>query len=176
MKERLVLVNGKVVSVVAQDKEFGDAENFTLSRSDAETCNLIGAHGNTYTVEKVKEYMPEPSLDMGDKKIFTIISNSDGRYIGDIRLVRINNEVFEIGICILPEERSKGYGTDAIKAIIGYAFNSMEASKVTLRVYQNNPRAKRLYERLGFRDEKTVDDNYIIDGVNYLEDVMYINK
>lgn len=175
MKKRMVLTEGSMVQIVAQDKSFGDHINFALSRSDDQTKDLIGAHGNMYTPEKVGEHMPTPSLEIGSKKVFTIISKKDQHYVGDIRLTQSENNEYEIGIVIIESERNKGYGSDAIMSLAEYSFSKLKASKLWLRVYKNNPRAYNLYIRLGFIYERTVDDGYVIDNVNYLEDWLALN-
>lgn len=175
MNKRLELVTGEKIKIVAQDNYFGDAKMFAKSRSDDVTKAQIGAYGNTYTEETVAKYMPEPSLEIGKKKLFSIISKDDGRYLGDIRLEEMAAGIYQIGIVIIQSERNHGYGTDSIQTLCRYAFEKMNAHRVYLRVYQNNPKAKELYIRLGFVYEKTEDDNYVIDGINYPEDWLYLN-
>ncbi len=174
--KRLTFVEGSKVAIVAQDASMGDAKNFTISRKDEETLNQIGAHGNVYKENVVADNMPNPSLSFNEKKVFTIINKISNEYLGDIRLIKWSDTDYEIGIVITQGERNKGYGSDSIKAICNYAFNALGAKRIFLRVYQNNPRAKKLYQKLGFVYERSEDDNYIIDGVNYFEDYMSIVK
>lgn len=47
----------------------------------------------------------------------------------------------------------KGYGTDAMNAILRYAFVELNMNRVTLIVFDYNPRAIRSYEKVGFRHE-----------------------
>lgn len=177
MNERLVLAKGEKVSIVAQDATFGDAEGFVSSRNDATTLAQIGAYGNKYDAETVAKYMPEPSLEIGNKRIFTIIANDDGRYLGDIRLERIQDSIYyQIGIVVITAERNKGFGSEALKILSQYAFDCLNVDKLYLRVYQNNPKAIKLYNRLGFTYEKTSDDGYEVEGIHYLEDWLYITS
>lgn len=173
---RLTFVEGSKVKIVVQDKELGDAKNFTISRQDKETLDQIGAHGNMYTENIVANAMPTPNLTFNKKKIFTIIDKKSSEYLGDIRLIKWSEVDYEIGIVITKSKRNKGYGSDAIKSICDYVFNVLHAQKIFLRVYKNNPRAKKLYKKLGFVYEKSENDNYIIDGVNYWEDYLSIKK
>ena len=46
-----------------------------------------------------------------------------------------------------------GYGTDAIKALLRFAFDEMNLHRVQLRVFEFNERAIRCYRRCGFREE-----------------------
>jgi len=47
----------------------------------------------------------------------------------------------------------KGYGTDAMKLCIQFAFTELNAHRVSLGVHEYNPRAMRSYEKAGFRLE-----------------------
>lgn len=174
MKERLILVRGKNLSIVAQDEDFGDAENFVKSRShNSELLDIIGAHGNKYDVAMVKKYMPEPNLEIGNKKIFTIIHNEDGRYLGDIRFLKVDS-VYELGIVIT--EPKKGFGTEVIQLASDYAFNSLSAKSVCVRIYQNNPISFRFFTKLGFRYTSTSNDGYTVNGIPYSEDWLYLDN
>ena len=51
------------------------------------------------------------------------------------------------------ENRGKGYGAEAIRLLLGYAFDRINLNKVELEVYEYNERAYRLYLRLGFVEE-----------------------
>lgn len=49
--------------------------------------------------------------------------------------------------------RSKGYGTDATRLTIAYAFRELGLYRVQLGVFSYNVRAKRVYEKVGFVTE-----------------------
>jgi len=49
-----------------------------------------------------------------------------------------------------------GYGTDAMKTLLRYVFTELNLRRVTLIVFDYNPRAIRSYEKCGFIREGTV--------------------
>ncbi|MEW5933780.1 MAG: GNAT family protein [Bacillota bacterium] len=57
----------------------------------------------------------------------------------------------EIGIELYPEYRGCGLGPRAIRAFLGYLFDTMRLRRVWLRVLPDNERAIRCYEKCGFR-------------------------
>ena len=61
----------------------------------------------------------------------------------------------EIGICISPQYQGQGYGTEAIKWVLEWAFEEAGLHRVGLRAFEWNYGARRLYERLGFKIEGT---------------------
>jgi RimJ/RimL family protein N-acetyltransferase len=64
------------------------------------------------------------------------------------------NAWFYIGIGEA-DYRGKGYGTDATKLVIGYAFRELGMFRVSLGVFGYNTRAIRAYEKAGFTHEGT---------------------
>lgn len=53
-------------------------------------------------------------------------------------------------ILIGPRGRDRGFGTEATKLFIDYIFTNTDLNQITLAVYSFNPRAKRVYEKVGF--------------------------
>jgi RimJ/RimL family protein N-acetyltransferase len=49
-----------------------------------------------------------------------------------------------------PEYRGKGYGTDAMRLAVRYAFNELGLERVTLQAVARNARAIRSYEKVGY--------------------------
>ncbi|MED4174038.1 GNAT family protein, partial [Halalkalibacterium halodurans] len=49
----------------------------------------------------------------------------------------------------------KGYGFEALRLLLNYAFLEMNLHRVSLRVFSFNKKAIRLYEKLGFKHEGT---------------------
>ena len=54
-------------------------------------------------------------------------------------------------ICVVPKYRGKGYGTQIIEEIVKKVCQNKRIKQVGLIVDQSNPRAKKLYESLGFK-------------------------
>ena len=46
--------------------------------------------------------------------------------------------------------RDKGFGTAALRLVLDFAFVRLSLNRVELEVYASNPRARRVYEKLGF--------------------------
>ncbi|MFD1021109.1 GNAT family N-acetyltransferase [Thalassobacillus hwangdonensis] len=63
--------------------------------------------------------------------------------------------------------RSQGYGTEAMRLLIDFAFNECNLHRVHLTVFDYNEPAKRLYEKLGFTHEGAHREFIIRDGKTY---------
>ena len=67
-------------------------------------------------------------------------------------------------ILIGPKGRDKGFGTEATKLMIDYIFKNTDLTQITLGVYAFNPRAKRVYEKIGFVLESIDKDDLEYEG------------
>jgi RimJ/RimL family protein N-acetyltransferase len=60
--------------------------------------------------------------------------------------------------------QGKGYGTEAVKLLLKFAFNDLNLNKVYLKVFQNNERAIKCYLKAGFVKEGLLRKESFIDG------------
>ena len=95
------------------------------------------------------------------------IETTDGQLIGNIGLEAINwkDRKAELGIVIGEKEYwGQGYGTEAIKTLLEFAFRQMNLHRVSLRVFDDNERARRCYEQCGFKLEGRLREAEFSDG------------
>ncbi|WP_324717769.1 GNAT family N-acetyltransferase [Carboxydochorda subterranea] len=106
------------------------------------------------TLEATLEWLEQGRKDRY-RQLF-IIEGPDGKPIGDIDLHHIawRSGEAELRIRIgLPRLWNQGLGTDAVRALLRYAFSDRHLRRIYLRVLRSNPRAIRCYEKSGFRKE-----------------------
>lgn len=77
-----------------------------------------------------------------------------------------------VGIWILPEMQSKGYGTEASVLLVDYAFNVYETPTVKAKAFDYNDSSRRLLESLGFESEGRLRKDAFIDG-EYRDAIVY---
>jgi RimJ/RimL family protein N-acetyltransferase len=65
------------------------------------------------------------------------------------------------------EDWGKGYGGEAMRLVLDYAFSELNLHRVQLTVFAYNARAILLYEKLGFVREGTYREFLHRDGVRY---------
>jgi diamine N-acetyltransferase len=88
--------------------------------------------------------------------VLLAIETADGTHIGSLGLHAINwkDRSAELGIVIGDKAYwGQGYGTDAIRVLLGLAFGEMNLHRVFLRVDADNARGIRCYEKSGFQRE-----------------------
>ncbi len=86
---------------------------------------------------------------------FTIYELSTQLPIGNASLHDVNyrDRRAELGIFLgEPVMRGRGYGTEAVRLLLDYAFTALGLHNVMLKVYEFNPAARRAYEKAGFRE------------------------
>ncbi|MFG6501922.1 GNAT family N-acetyltransferase [Microbacterium sp. P05] len=80
------------------------------------------------------------------------IDNADGTFIGHATLwgAALPTRIARFAIVIGPDFIGRGYGTDATRVMLRYAFEELGVHKVELEAWAYNTRAIRAYEKAGF--------------------------
>lgn len=98
---------------------------------------------------------------------FTICRKDEERAIGQTALVRIDwpgrMATFYIGIAD-KNDRSGGFGTETVKLVTDYAFNTLNFNRVQLHVAVKNEAAVKVYKRCGFVQEGTLREAMYSEG------------
>ncbi|HYM16736.1 MAG TPA: GNAT family protein [Dehalococcoidia bacterium] len=88
--------------------------------------------------------------------VWLAIETKDGVHIGNCRLFAVSAEdrSAKLGISIGEEVyRSHGYGSDAVRTLVRFAFAEMNLNRVELDVFDYNDRAIACYRKCGFVEE-----------------------
>jgi len=90
---------------------------------------------------------------------FVICRKADSRPVGalDLHDIQLVNGSASLGILIGdPADTNQGYGSDGLRALLGFGFGELRLERIWLDVYDYNERARRVYERVGFVHEGTL--------------------
>lgn len=96
------------------------------------------------------------SLQQRDEDIIFAILINQTQLIGNCSIMNIiwKDRVGTCGIFIGDKkEQGKGYGTEAMKILIEYGFNTLNLNRLDLKVNDFNLRAIKCYQKLGFIEE-----------------------
>lgn len=79
----------------------------------------------------------------------------DGALVGRCGLFAVDplSRNGEVGIRLGPEHRGKGYGRDALRVLVTYAFGACNLRRVWLETLASNTAALRSYAAVGFVEE-----------------------
>lgn len=96
--------------------------------------------------DKIKEL--ENTFSIFDENIF----------IGMVQEIRIDKDNIHIGRFILdPRKTGLGLGTEAMKMFIKLIFGDKNIRSISLTVFDFNQRARKLYDKLGFEIDETIE-------------------
>lgn len=160
------LLSGELVRLTWARPE--DAEIMTRWREDAEYMRMVDTD---WMRPGSAEDSPLGRAGVAPNGVeFRIRAMPDDRLIGFVALHSIewNNQVGEISIGIgCSADWGKGYGTEALRLALGFAFNELNLNRVWLTVIGYNTRAVRTYEKVGFRHEGVLRQAGLRDGKRY---------
>lgn len=153
--------------VYLRPAERNDIDLFVRWLSDAEVTRYLAIRAPFS--KAMEERWFDSMLDEQGKKSyhFVICLLADDRPIGTAGFHHVNYEdghaSFGIGIGE-KAEWSKGYGTDALRAICDFGFGQLRLERIELDVYEPNRRAQRSYEKAGFVTEGKLRHSHFSNG------------
>lgn len=105
---------------------------------------------------------------------FAIADMATEEFLGTCQLRSINRACHRslFSIILKPSAQGRGYGSDALRTLLRFAFQELNLHKVTLMVYASNEGGRRLYEKVGFTYEGTLRQEVYRRGI-YEDQLVY---
>jgi diamine N-acetyltransferase len=105
-----------------------------------------------------ERWFEQASTRAPDEKPFAIdVRAGDGwRLIGNCTFFDMDTVAHSAEIGIMIGEKSvwnQGLGTETISLLLRHGFETLNLNRISLKVYSDNPRARRTYEKVGFIHE-----------------------
>ncbi len=137
-------------------RSLADLDNLAWRRiqnhfRDPEIAHLNGTPPNRMPLWLLKRVL-KADARRTDRATFGIF-DEDGEYIGTIELYDVRGSSATLGIII--GERShwgRGYGPEAIHALLVHAFQELGLEHVRLNTFGDNLRAQAAFRKVGFRE------------------------
>jgi RimJ/RimL family protein N-acetyltransferase len=107
------------------------------------------------------------SANQEDDTSFAIETLGDpAELVGNVGLwgARPKDRCATLGIALGREHIGRGYGTDAVRVIVGYGFREIGLHRIQLEVAPFNPAGIRAYEKAGFTEEGRLRESVLHDG------------
>lgn len=133
--------------------ELTDVELFCRCANDPEVRYFFFIAFPTNTIRQ-KEFI-ESLYKEKDLIFFTIVTKEEDVPIGQTAFHRIDliSRAAIFSIIIEPPYWSKGYGSEAVKLMVDYGFNTLNLNRIQLHVWSENERAIKAYLKAGFKKE-----------------------
>lgn len=159
--ERLLLRLPAIEDAEALNRAIADSHDALKAWMDwaAEPPSL--EHTRAFCQESRAVWQAETALNL------LLIEKTSGRIVGSSGYPRLNWSVpsFEIGYWCRTDRVGRGYASEATWALSRYAFQTLGACRVELRMDDRNERSWRVAERLGFLREAVLrNDVRVADG------------
>ena len=142
-----------------------DADGMWEALTDPEGRRLIGARG---TPDRAAvEERAATVADLPGRVDLAITAVDADEYLGEIALEDVDPEVggATLRLIMRPGQRGRGFGSEVIPLILDLAFapgpEGLGLHRVGLSVLEINPRARMLYEGLGFVEEGRLRDAHV---------------
>jgi len=146
------MMRGKKTILRAIEQE--DLPTFIRWFNDPEVRQYLLMYMPMSPAEKEGKWFERQLEDQNNRGF--VIETTDGVYVGNCGLHDFDweNRCAVLGIAISEKEYwGRGYGSDAVRTLLGFAFGEMNLHRVQLEVYHFNLRAIRCYEKSGFKVE-----------------------
>lgn len=145
---------------------------------DADGSRLTGSHGHEEPDEARIRAWYETRGDQDDRLDLAVVERATGNVVGEVVLNEwdADNESCGFRISLVPGAVGRGLGTEATRLIVGYGFEEpgLGLHRISLEVYAFNPRARRVYEKVGFVTEGVLRDALLWEGERVDATVMSI--
>lgn len=166
------MLKGKNVILAPIKKEYID--KFIEWLNDLEiTQHLMGYRPLTRDMEE-KWYT---SLKERENDIIFAILINQTQLIGNCGIMEImwKDRTGKCGIFIGDKkEQGKAYGTEAMKLLLNYGFNTLNLNRIDLKVNDFNSRAIKCYQKLGFIEEGRMRQSCFRNGEYHDQIIMSI--
>lgn len=148
----IVNIEGELVALGPRSREH--IPLFQRWINDFGTTRTLGIAMQPVTLEQETVWYDRGATDETQYG-FTIYERATWRPIGNCGLfdVDLRHRRAQVGIMIgASEMRGRGYGTEAMRLLLDFAFIALGLHSVMLSVYAYNPAAYRSYQKAGFRE------------------------
>lgn len=134
----------------------GDSDAVFAYQSREDVCRylLFSPRSREQVAQKVAEYSVATTLAK-DGDFLQLALDLDGRLIGDsyFTISSVENGKGEIGWTMHPDFAGKGYASEAARAVLSLAFDTLDLHRVFAELDPRNDASIALCKRLGMREE-----------------------
>jgi RimJ/RimL family protein N-acetyltransferase len=143
-----------VLSHTLRKPEQKDVDAFYVQKNDPEIAALLGGFSRGYSKADLAAWV-DFHRSAKDEAFF-VIANGEDRAVGHVALYKIDHRVGHAEFAIMLGDKSTwgtGLGKACTKWMIEYGFRELGLKRIYLEVLETNPRAKAMYDKLGFKEE-----------------------
>ena len=141
-------------------------EDYRSWMNDPAVMQYTESRFQTHSLEQIRQYVLSVQADTSSR-FFAIIEKASGKHIGNIKIGHIHpvHRHADVGI-IIGDKASwgKGYATESLRLVAGYARESLKLHKLTAGIYANNIGSIQAFLKAGFAQEGRFARHWFCDG------------
>lgn len=143
------MIEGKTVNLRSWCE--GDVGKLTELRNDIRLQSQLLSRVRGSNTEQTRRWLEERS-GHGGNLFFVVTEKKNNDPAGYLQFVDLDpiDQTTKLGICLAPEIQGKGMGYEVLSIALKYLSDYWAIRKVILEVREDNHRAIRCYEKLGF--------------------------
>lgn len=176
MKKSFYLTNDFLIKTKRTDIRMFSPENITDNYLNAlnqkKIIGLTEARHQHWDKETVVQFI-ENANKLGESILFGVFLKVNNKPIGNIRLFNFHEIHRRAELSFLfydTKEWGKGYATEALDAVIEYAFQKMKLHRIHADYYEVNSASAKVFEKLGFQNEGIYRDHFWLSN-RYVDSV-----
>jgi len=162
-------LTGELVELRPASK--ADAPRLHALMFDPEVSRLTGSvHSDDeasdpgWTIGQLEEVYERWSA-ADDRIVWAIVERATGEIVGEAVLNDLDKANRSCGFRIwISGASGRGLGTEATRLAVGHGFDDQHLNRIELEVYAFNPRARHVYEKVGFTHEGTRREALLFNG------------
>lgn len=167
------MLTGEKVNLRAHEPK--DLDSIMQWVNDREVTKWLLSFAWPVSRKSQEEWLATAIQSAGSNDKVLVIETKDGVYIGQVGLKQIDyvSGVAELGIVIGRKDYwGKGYGSDAIRTLLRFAFSQLRLRKIILKYQGAHERGRRCYSRVGFKEVGRLKAHHLVDGE--FQDMVYM--
>ncbi len=138
-----------------------DAEPMWADAHDREINHFTGTHAD-FTHEQIARWCATRA-DQDDRLDLAVTDRTTGQWLGEavVNDWDPDNRSCSFRIALSSNARDRGVGTEATQLVVDYVFDDItdpSVNRISLEVYDFNPRGLAVYEKVGFVREGVLRD------------------
>lgn len=144
-----------------------DIETYHSWRNDLDVMKTTSPSLDVYSLDETRSFVENIILNSTASRSYIIEERESNTAIGVTSLINIDTKnrnaecIIDIGE---KEYWGKGYGSEALKMLLEYAFLELNLHRVSLGVFSFNERAIYIYNKLGFKKEGVMRESLYRNG------------
>ena len=141
-------------------------ETYRSWMNDPAVMQYTESRFQTHSLEQIRQYVESVQAD-ASSRFFAIVEKQSGKHIGNIKIGHIHpvHRHGDVGI-IIGDKASwgKGYATESLQLVAGFAGRELKLHKLTAGIYANNLGSLQAFLKAGFVLEGRFASHWFCDG------------